>query len=199
MPLQISNLDWLRQLAPAENPQLGQKLYEALKSIQEAHNNVETQTNTNSQSQPNPPPPIQALNVTAKDGIFHLSVTHQGEIYRGVNYHAEYSTNAQFTNPIPIDMGSSREHRAALGNLNLHFRAAASYGISPPTRWVYFGGEAQPKMVPGGGAATGPALPTISQGSGTGLQRQGLQGPGTTPYRSKSGALPVRGGKVKQV
>jgi hypothetical protein len=197
MPLNISNLDWIRQLAPADNPQLGAKLYEALISIQSAHNAVESQTNTNSNGLPNSPPPIQNLNVTAQDGIFHLSVTHNGELYRGNQYHGEYATDPAFTKPFPIDMGTAREHRTALGNQTLYFRATTSYHFSSPNpQWAYFGGNT-PKPVTGGGSGTGPALPAISQGSGTGLQNQGLQGSGTQPYRSTNGALPVRGGANK--
>lgn len=200
MSFTIRNLDWLRKLAPqnfGDIQQLGARLYEAMQSVQMGVRNIEAQTSSDSTNHPAAPPPLDGLNVTAANGIFHASITHNAEFYRGIRYHLEYADNANFTNPFPVDMGTAREWRGSLGNLNLHFRAAASYGISPPTNWTYFGSQSSPTSVAGGGSA-GPSLPSQSQGSGTGLPGQGLQGPGQTAYRSASGAPPVRTQKTGQ-
>lgn len=197
MSFEVKNLEWLRKLAPQDFKdlhQLGARLYKALLSVQTGVGNIERQTNSDANAHPSAPPPIDGLKVAAQNGIFHISITHNAEIYRGIQYHVEYADNSQFTNPIPHEMGTAREWRGTLGNLNLHFRAAASYGNSPPSNWTYFGSASNPTMVAGGGAS-GPALPTQSQGSGTGLPGQGFQGPGQSAYRSATGALPVRTNK----
>lgn len=196
MAFEISNIEWIRKLAVPSVPELknlGPRLYKALLSTQTGVRNIEQQTNTDSNLHPAAPPPIDGLNVSASNGIFHASITHNAPIYRGVHYHLEYADNPNFTNSFGIHMGPNREWRGSLGNLNLHFRAAASYGISPPSNWTYLGGQSSPTQVQGGGVS-GPALPTQSQGSGTGLPGQGFQGPGTSAYRSESGAPPVRTG-----
>jgi hypothetical protein len=191
MPLNIPNLDWLNKVQIEGVPMFGTKLAQALKAIQSASNTIEKQTNTDVNANPSAPPAPTAVSVSAANGIFHVSVQHNGDFYRGVNYHAEYATDPNFTNPFPIDMGSSREWRGALGNENLHFRVAASYGHTPPSEWLYHGGASSPTMVTGGGVS-GPALPAQWQGSGTGQPGQPMQGPGTAAVRTSTGVPPVR-------
>jgi hypothetical protein len=190
---QVDNLQWLRKLTPENLQNLGPRLYKALQSVQVGVRNIEQQTNADANLHPAAPPPIDALNVSASNGIFHASITHNQPIYRGVRYHLEYADNPNFTNPFPISMGESREWRGALGNLNLHFRGAASYGISPPTEWTYHGSSTSPTVVAGGGVS-GPELPSQSQGSGTGAPGVGFSGPGQSAYRTSTGAPPVKAG-----
>ena len=193
MAFQVANLEWLRKLHPENLQNLGPRLYKALQSIQVQSRNIEQQGNFDANAHPAAPPPIDALNVSASNGIFHASIMHNSPIYRGVSYHLEYADNPQFTNPFPIHMGPNREWRGSLGNLNLHFRGAASYGISPPSEWTYHGSQSSPTLVAGGGVA-GPSLPAQSQGSGTGAAGVGFSGPGQSAYRSTSGAPPNRTG-----
>lgn len=189
MPVNFRNLRFLRSAKLDGSPEFGPKLFEALADSQKAQNQLESQVNGNLSGAPSPPPQISALRIAAQDGIFHFSIDHSSNFYRGIQYHIEYASDPNFSNPFPIDLGSAREHRASLGNLTLYARASASYGISPPGPWVYYGG-AQPLPVVGGGAS-GPSLPPQSQGSGTGFAQQGLQGPGQQQWR---GPLPpVRG------
>jgi hypothetical protein len=184
MPVNLPNLTWLRNVKIPGFPEFGVRLREALKASEGAHNQLEQQTNGNLSGSSQPPPQVSGLSVTAQNGIFHFSIAHNAEFYRGVSYHVEYATDANFTNPFPIDLGSAREHRATLGNLTLYARASASYGISAPGPWVYYGGS-QPIGIVGGGVS-GPALPEKSQGSGTGFAGQGLSGPGQTAFRGIS-------------
>ena len=73
-----------------------------------------------------------------------------------------------------------------------YFRAYSAYASSAAGPPVYFGGVGAPLPVAGGGPVGGPAfLP--SQGSGTGAPGEGLSGPGPVPFRSTTGAPPVRG------
>lgn len=184
------NLTALRGVKISDMPDFGQRLYETLKAMNLAQDNVTSQTNGSTSAQPAAPPPPTSMSVTAQDGLFHISIQHEAEFYRGANYHVEYSTSKNFTNPFPLHLGPDREHRTFLGNQTLYFRAAASYGISPPSTWIYHGG-ATPIAITGGGVS-GPALPAQSQGSGTGSPGEGLQGPGVLAYKSANGAPPVR-------
>lgn len=180
--ISFPNLRFLRSVKVPGYSEFGQKLFEALHTSETAHNQLEQQTNGNLTGNPQPPPQLSALQMSAANGIFHFSIQHNADFYRGVHYHIEYAEDPNFTGGgFPIHLGPSREHRAYLGNLTLYARASASYGISAPGPWVYHGG-AQPIGVVGGGVA-GPPLPTQSQGSGTGFPQQGLQGPGQNPFR----------------
>lgn len=195
MPLNIQNLEWLRKLSPQsldDLHQLGPKLYQALKSVQDAHNAVELQTNTNSHTEPTAPPPINNLHVSASNGHFQVAITDNNEIYRGVQYFVEHADNPNFTNAVQTQASgtSKRNHNEYLGDSARYFRAYSAYGTGPASKPVYHGG-AQPVAVTGGGSVGGPAfLP--SQGSGTGAAGQGLVGNGDVQFRSSTGLPPVR-------
>jgi hypothetical protein len=180
---QIRNLDFIR----AENP----RLYEALSDILQQHQNLAQQVNGNSTGQPMPPPGIDKVTVTGQNGQFHIQIHHQAPIYRGIQYYAEFSENAAFTQPHIIHMGDSREYTQFLGNRTYFWRAYAAYSSSPPSAPAYHGG-AQPKPVSGGGDIGGPML-LAPQGSGTGAPGEGLSGPGPIPFRSSTGQPPKRG------
>lgn len=193
MPLTISNLEWLRKLRP-ENAddlqQLGPKLFQALQSIQTAHNNVEMQTNANSTATPTAPPNIDSLHVSAQNGHFQVAITDNNEIYRGAGYFVEHADNPNFTNSHIVPIGPSRNTNIFLGNTTRYFRAYSAYGTSGPSKPVYHGG-ATPVAVSGGGTVGGPSFQP-SQGSGTGAAGQGLVGNGPVQFRSATGAPPVR-------
>lgn len=191
MPLVIKNIDYIRSLASDQFPDLGPKLAEALQSIAAAHNTVEQQVNANSSGQPQAPPTINSLSVTGKNGHFNVAITDTNPIYRDVHYWAEHADNPNFVNPIVIHMGMSRNHNEFLGNVTRYWRAYSSYGASPPSAPVYHGSAAQPRAVNGGGTVGGPAF-QASQGSGTGTPGQGVSGPGPIPFRSATGAPPIR-------
>ena len=189
----IRNLNFLRSL-PADLPiqDLGVRLYEALSDIQHQQQAVTQQTNSNPVGNPDPPPAIDGLTVTGQNGHFHLQVQHNADFYRGVQYHAEYADNPGFQNPRPISMGDSREHTIFLGNGTYYWRAFAAYPSSPAGPAAYHGGAHSPQPVSGGGSIGSPAfLPP--QGSGTGAPGEGLSGPGPIPFRSATGAPPIRG------
>lgn len=187
MPLNIKNLAYIRNVSTTEHPDLGAKLYEALQSIQSAHNNAEMQTNADSTGIPQPPPPLGGIVVTPTEVGHHVSFQHPGDFYRGVEYHGQYADNKDFTNPVPFHAGPSREIDLATGSQKLFFAGQATYPTSAPTAPVYHGGV-QPIAVKGGiSTPLGK-----SQGSGTGTPGQGLQGYGSTPFRSSNGSPPTR-------
>lgn len=176
-----------------ENPpkDFGARMAELLHAIQTGTTNTEQQGNLNPQGQPQAPPPVDAVKVTGQNGYLHVAIQHNAEIFRGVQYHLEHDSDPNFTNPIPVSLGTARHTTIAVGNQTRHVRVTASYPSSPPGAWVYHGTSAAPIGVNGGGANTGPAfLP--SQGSGTGTAGQGLSGPGPIPFRSATGVPPVR-------
>ena len=191
MPQNVRNLNYIRALSSKEFPGLGAKLYEALQDIIQQHTNLTQQVNGNGIGEPPPPPNIDSVAVTGQNGHFHISIQHTANFYRGVRYYAEYADNPHFTNPQIVPMGDSRNHTLFLGNGTYYWRAYAAYMSSAPGTPAYHGGTAQPQPVSGGGSIGGPAL-LSPQGSGTGQPGQGLQGPGTVPFRSSTGAAPTR-------
>jgi hypothetical protein len=189
--MNVKNLDYIRGLKSADFPDLGAKLYEALKSIGDQASNTQSQTNANPSGQPTAPPAINGLKVTGQNGHFNLAITDNNPIYRGIQYYAEHDTSPNFTNPQVIHLGDARNHNVFLGNQTLYWRAYSSYSSSPPSAPAYHGSGAAPTPVAGGGTIGGPAF-QASQGSGTGSPGQGLAGPGIAPFRSKTGTPPVR-------
>jgi len=191
MPLDIPNLDFIRNLTPENIAELGPKLAEALQGIQKAVNNGEMQANSNVNGPPQAPPAINALRVTGKNGHFNVAIEDGNEIYRGVDYFVEHADNPNFTNPTVVPMGASRNGNLFLGNTQRYFRAYSAYQSSAPGPAAYHGDAATPLAVEGGGDI-GPSDFLPSQGSGTGAPGVGLSGPGPVPFRSTNGVPPVR-------
>jgi hypothetical protein len=179
----LRNLQYLRALSLPDFPEFGVKIAETLEDLAKGVSNVAQQTNTNPTGAPLAPPQINALNVTGQNGHFNIQIKDNNQnLYRGVNYYAEYDTTPAFSNPHTIHLGDSRDHNIFLGNGSYYWRAYSAYPGSPPSPAAYHGGYASPRMVQGGGAVGGPLL-QASQGSGTGNAGQGLVGPGVLPFR----------------
>ncbi len=187
MPLEIKELSFLRGV-DHWTPDLGAKLAEALQSIQQAHNNVEAQVNGNSTGGPQAPPSINGVQVTGQNGFLHVAIQHDEPFYRGISYFVEHADNPQFTDPQIVKAGDVRNVTIPAGGTR-YVRAYAAYASSHPGNPVYHGSEVSP--IPVDTKGLGPAfLP--SQGSGTGLAGQGLQGPGLEPFRPVDGKPPLR-------
>src|ERR1039457_3445715 len=180
--MSVRNLDYIRTKDP--------KLYEALSDIIQQHGNLAQQVNGNSTGPPAAPPSVSGVNVTAQNGHFNVQIQDQGPIYRGIQYYMEHADNPHFTNPTVVHLGDSRSWDKFLGSVTRYFRAYSSYSSSQPGKPVYHGGT-PPLPVAGGGTVGGPSFQS-PQGSGTGSPGQGLTGPGITPFRSATGAPPVR-------
>lgn len=191
MPLDVKNLAFIRSIKPGD-PQLGARLYEALRSIETAHNNVESQVNGNSKGLPQTPPALNAINVTAQNGHFNVALTDNNQVYRGIRYYVQHSAYPDFRNAVHTQASGSelRNHNEFLGNVTRYFRAYSAYNSSGPSAPVYHGGGV-PVAVTGGGTIGGPFFhPT--QGTGTGPANGSVSGPGPTPFRSSTGAPPTR-------
>lgn len=160
MPIQYRNQGTLH----STHPQIAQ----ALDDIVYYMENIANQTNSNPHgSEVLAPPKISRLSVQAAQGIHDIAITdNTSPVMRGINYYVEYSPTPQFVAPTVIDLGASRNHRVALGNQNLYFRAYSAYPNSKRSEPVYFGEAHNPLPVTGGGATAGPPLHP-SNGSGT--------------------------------
>jgi hypothetical protein len=189
--MSIRNLDYLRSLSSKEFPDLGAKLYEALADLDQQHSTLAQQVNGNSTGQPIAPPPIAGLTVTGQNGHFQIGITDTAPIYRDIHYFVEHADNPHFVNPHVIHLGQSRNFHLFLGNVTRYFRAYSAYSSSAPGTPSYFGSRSKPTAVQGGGTVGGPDF-VAAQGSGTGAAGEGLQGPGVIPFRTTTGAAPVR-------
>ena len=188
MSLRVRNLDWLHGVTVDGVPDFGSRMHELVSDLVKAHEITEQQANLNLSGDPAPPPRLQRLIVTPTETGVHASITHEGEFYRGVEYHVEYADNQHFQNPFSVSLGPSREHDIPTGSRSLYWRAIAQYPTGLPTSAVYHGGTIPQPVI--GGLKT--PLGT-SQGSGTGRAGEGLQGYGKVPYRGAN--PPVRAGK----
>lgn len=160
-------------------PEVGQAIDDLIDYVQ----TLSTQTNSSMTGQTNPPVAPSSLTVTAAHGIFDAKIDDYAPANRGINYFLQYSKSPAFTAPVTIDLGTSRNHRAMLGNQTLYWRAHAAYPTSPISQHAYHGTELNPIAVTGGGAATGPE-PLPSSGSGTSFGASGNDGGfGNNPYR----------------
>jgi|SRR5271165_3174467 len=187
MPSTPRNLAWLRGLKIDGVPDFGSRMSELVNDLVSSHNQLAQQTNANLDGHVTPPPPLQGVTATPTSTGIHVSIQHDGEFYRGTEYHGEYADNPHFTNPFPFSMGPTREYDLPIGPRTVYVRTFAQYQNGSPTNPVYHGGIS-PVSVTGG---THLPLGT-SQGSGTGRPGQGLQGYGSTNFRSATGKPPTR-------
>lgn len=189
--MDIKNLPYIRGLASKDFPDLGPKLAEALQSIAQSSANVAQQLNGNGTGNPQPPPAVNGLKVTGQNGHFNIAIQDGGKIFRDVHYYVAHADNPHFTNASVIHMGHSRNHNVFLGNVSRYWMAYSAYASSAPNQPVYHGSQTNPLAVAGGGDIGGPEfLP--SEGSGTGPAGVGRSGPGPVPFRSATGAAPIR-------
>jgi hypothetical protein len=162
----------------------GSFMADFVKKVQAGFSAIEQQTNSNISAEPSSPPNPQALDVSALNGHFTFAITDQSQgLARGVQYHIEHADNPGFVNAQPIHLGPFRNGHVYLGDDTRYFRAYSSYPGSPNSNHVYFGGQATPKAVRGGGSVGAPQfLP--SRGSGTSAEAQMGTGPGPIQVRS---------------
>lgn len=153
-------LPYLSRIRTGLNPQ---DVHDSLLALQNAVNSIAKQSSIDPTGILSAPPTIQALNVTASDGIFTATISDNVQNLRlGVNYFLEYSPSAAFpaNNTVQEHLGPARAWHGMLGNQTLFFRAYSQYPNSPFSKPIVFG------SVAGGGTATPPAFPNTT-GSGT--------------------------------
>src|ERR1700674_3186385 len=108
-------------------PRFGSRLHELITDLVSNQNTIVQQTNAHLDGNPPAPPPLQSVTVTPTTTGVHVSIQHEGEFYRGITYHGDYSASPAFTNPFPFSMGPSREHDLPIGNQTVHVRVIGQY------------------------------------------------------------------------
>lgn len=148
------------------------------------------------------PPPVNSTSVagtlssnvlTAPGEILHFVHTHNVPLNRGIQYLTEISANdPSFSNPHPIDTGSSRSGFVTLPTndssstlVNYYLRVTAQYHGSAPSKPIVFGGLQGPTAIQMGGTTSMTLLP--SQAAGTARPSQGGKGLGPVVYRGPVG------------
>jgi hypothetical protein len=146
---QIPSLSYIRQS--------DQRMYDALKAIEQAINNHSDQGNLDpSGAEQAAPAPVSQFIATAANGYHDLQITDNAPAYRGVNYFAYYSKTPDFANKHKIDLGSSQNHRVFLGPGKFYWAVNHAYPTSPGSPMVFHGGG-KPQPV-GSGAYAGPEM-----------------------------------------
>ena len=167
------------------------RLYEAVSDLVSGVSTIAQQGNLNPNGNPVAPNAPESIKVKAQNGHFSVSIQDGSQMYRGIQYQVEHADNPHFTNPQRVTIGPSRNAVLNLGNVTRYFRVASFYDSSKPSPYVYHGNAAAPQAINGGGSNGGPAF-LDDEGSGTGLAGQ-PGGSGPVPFRSSTGAPPVRG------
>jgi hypothetical protein len=132
-----------------------------------------------------PPTAPTSLEVTAQNGFFDCIIT-DANPQRGVLYFLDWSTTANFAAPRTISLGPARTEYKQLGNQTLYWRAYSQYQGSNISGYTYFGTQAAPTPVVGGGSS-GPA-PMASSGTGAGAST------GANPFPPVGGGYGPLGG-----
>lgn len=151
-----------------------------------------------------PPDPIDTHNVqgaydsstntlTVTGNVLHYTLTHNQSLKKGVQYLSEIDTDPNFTNPHPIDHGSSRTAFVSLPDLDnegnpqaYYLRSYPQYPGSNAQKPTVFGGlNGATKIVLNGSGARGTLLQ--SQASGTARVGQGGKGLGDILTRPAPG------------
>lgn len=160
-----------------------------------------------------PPPPVNSIQVqgvadissntiTCPGEFLHLTLTHNGEVHKGVQYIHEISTDKNFLAPHIIDTGSSRTLFTHLPTFQsdgitqqiYYHRAYAQYSGSDPAQPTVLGGLAAPtKIVMSGqmnalgvmvSATSSDLLSSTGSGTASPLGTQGAHGLGKVLTRS---------------
>ena len=124
--------------------------------------------------------------------ILHWTHTHNAPIQRGIQYVTEIATDPGFTDPHPVDTGSSRSGFISLPTNNdggqpvgYYLRVTAQYPGGVPSKPTIYGGLQGPTKIVMGGTTNMTLL--ASQSGGTAAPGQGGQGLGRFPARDAVG------------
>lgn len=146
----IPNISYIRS-------QMDSKLADALEAINDRIGVISNQGNLDPESSSQAAPPqISAVNVVAQAGIHDIQIQDSSPAYAGLNYAVDYSQTSDFSNFHTIDLKTSQNHRANLGDGTYYWRAKSYYHPATPSTPVYHGG-ATPQPV-GTGSYPGPAM-----------------------------------------
>lgn len=93
---------------------------------------------------PTPSAPSQ-ISISNNNGFGSLRIVHNGK--PGTAYIIQYSSTADFANPIEADNGIVKSWGQYLKGQTLYFRARATLYTSEPSPWTYFGSQAAPQAM----------------------------------------------------
>jgi hypothetical protein len=169
-----------------------------LKRIIDAVNSLALNVGASAVGKLPPPAPVDSIQVsgtqngnviTCSNELLHLTLTHNSELQKGIQYIHEIGTDPNFVNPHVVDAGSSR-------SLFLHLPSKQSDGVTPqiyyhrafpqyhgsdPQKPTVLGGLANPTQIVMTGNTSTSLLP--STGSGTASPQQGAKGLGSVLVR----------------
>jgi hypothetical protein len=138
------------------------RLYNIIKQLENAHNNVGSQVNASPSGTTAAPPQVSAVSATPiSAGVLHVQIQDNNPVTRGLWYHYEISTTQDFQVGTVIHAGAtpSRDLLIPAGGGAIFARAYSQYLTSPPSDPVH----APAAVDPGGTARNG----FVGAGSGT--------------------------------
>jgi hypothetical protein len=184
MSLNMRNLDWIRTVKLPDIPAFGQRMYELLSDIRSGVNVLEQQGNFDLSGTPGPPSSPQELTVVPHPQGVEFAIRHEGNFYQGIQYEIDHTANGTTHS---YSVGSSRNGFLPVGPTVGTYQVRALYPNGKSSAPVVYGGP-QAKTVRGASVTAVAMLP----GQGSGTTRQG-QPPGFGgPFRSPTGAPPVK-------
>jgi hypothetical protein len=159
----VRNLSWLRGLT--EFPRdFGSRMGEIFSDVTGGINTLEQQAQGNCQGTPHAPPAIQAVRAQAHEGGVEVAISHTADIYRGIQYYADWSEDPHLKGARTTAFGESRNGVIPSGSRAIYFQVRAKYPWSDSTAPVI-----HPTPIKGG-IASATLLPV--QGCGTALPNE---------------------------
>lgn len=177
--LALKNLAHLKTLDPTGI------LYDMVKQLEAAHNNIGAQVNAAPVGTTDAPPQIGAIHAEIMTaGVHKITITDNSPVSRGVQYFAEGSTTPDFKSGsvITIPMGPSRVAIVPTGAGAIHWRGFHQYPTSAPSDPVYAAAA-----VDAGGGARIASLSSPGSGTEPSLDPQPGAGFGFDPTRDDGG------------
>lgn len=189
------NVEGGRELSQVEqrDPLLGSLLRRFMNGI----NTLSTNSGISATGSTAAPKSPDSVNASVMGDYLHISVSHGGQINRGVRYFSEISANdPTFSSPIVHDHGTSRTpppfplptKSASSGNPthNYYLQTYAQYpGSQPSEPTVYGGNKSAPVAIQMGGTTIGDLLPSNGSGTASNSGQQAGSGLGKVQKRSK--------------
>jgi hypothetical protein len=174
-----------------------------LKRIIQSINDLAKNVGASAVGKVDPPPPVNSIQVsgtqsgntiTVPSELLHLTLAHNGEVSKGVQYIHEISTEPNFLAPHVVDTGSSRSlfvhlpAKDSLGNPQVYYhRAYPQYHGSDPQKPTVLGGLAAPTKIVMTGTSTTSLLPSTGSGTASAQGTQGGHGLGVVLTRPAPG------------
>lgn len=175
-----------------------------LQRIIGAVNDLAKSLGTSAVGKIDPPPPVDSIQVqgvqsgstiTCPSEHLHWTLTHNGEVNKGVQYITEYADEPQFLAPHIHDHGCSRTGILPLATFkndgvtpnDYYIRSFAQYHGSDPQKPTVFGGFGNPIKIRMTGTSANTLLQSTGSGTASAKGTQGGKGLGTVLTRPAPG------------